>query len=233
MKLKSFCKTKNTVNRTNWQPTDWGKKSSLTLHLIDRGLITSKILLVTYSPSFCMATTVIQHVCVCVCGCVCVCVREKQELEIPWTQPCGWNYNVFQESTSEQPSPWPAGSTWQWNRHGVKSQRTSTWYTMCKSSVVLSGKLVHVPEPPGWEDNHSQHMGVNKLTQSLGTNPAHNRHTFLQEGEMRDISPFMWLTLKPGWECSSEECLRSWAQSLTPSSSWISTSDCLEPNQHQ
>jgi hypothetical protein len=25
MKLKSFCKAKDTVKRTNWQPTDWGK----------------------------------------------------------------------------------------------------------------------------------------------------------------------------------------------------------------
>jgi len=36
MKLKSFCKAKATVSRTNWQPTDWGKnKSSLTLHLAE------------------------------------------------------------------------------------------------------------------------------------------------------------------------------------------------------
>ena len=25
MKLKSFCKTKDTVNTTKWQPTEWGK----------------------------------------------------------------------------------------------------------------------------------------------------------------------------------------------------------------
>ena len=25
MKLESFCKTKDIVNKTNWQPTDWGK----------------------------------------------------------------------------------------------------------------------------------------------------------------------------------------------------------------
>jgi hypothetical protein len=25
MKLKSFCKGKDTVNRTEWQPTDWEK----------------------------------------------------------------------------------------------------------------------------------------------------------------------------------------------------------------
>jgi hypothetical protein len=30
MKLESFCKAKHTVDKTNWQPTDWGKKSSLT-----------------------------------------------------------------------------------------------------------------------------------------------------------------------------------------------------------
>jgi hypothetical protein len=28
IKLKSFCKAKGTINRTNWQPTDWEKKSS-------------------------------------------------------------------------------------------------------------------------------------------------------------------------------------------------------------
>lgn len=76
------------------------------------------------------------------------------------------------------------------DRHGVQSRRASTCCTMCESSVALSGERVHVPEPPGWEDSHSQHTGVNKLAQSLGTNPAHNRHTSLQEGEMRDVSPF-------------------------------------------
>jgi hypothetical protein len=25
MKLKSFCKRKNTINRKKWQPTEWGK----------------------------------------------------------------------------------------------------------------------------------------------------------------------------------------------------------------
>jgi hypothetical protein len=32
----NFCKAKDTVNRTNWQPTDWVKKQNkpfLTLHL--------------------------------------------------------------------------------------------------------------------------------------------------------------------------------------------------------
>jgi hypothetical protein len=28
MKLESFCKEKNIFSKTNWQPTDWGKKSS-------------------------------------------------------------------------------------------------------------------------------------------------------------------------------------------------------------
>jgi hypothetical protein len=27
IKLQSFCKAKNTVNRTKWQPTDWEKKT--------------------------------------------------------------------------------------------------------------------------------------------------------------------------------------------------------------
>jgi hypothetical protein len=35
MKLKSFCKAKAIVNRTNWQPTDWGGGSSLSPHLIE------------------------------------------------------------------------------------------------------------------------------------------------------------------------------------------------------
>jgi hypothetical protein len=32
VKLESFYKAKDIVNRTNWQPTDWGKISSLTPH---------------------------------------------------------------------------------------------------------------------------------------------------------------------------------------------------------
>jgi len=35
MKLESFCKAKDIVDKTNRQPTDWEKKSSLTPHLID------------------------------------------------------------------------------------------------------------------------------------------------------------------------------------------------------
>ena len=35
MKMESFCKAKNIVNKTNRQLTDWGKKSSLTPHLIE------------------------------------------------------------------------------------------------------------------------------------------------------------------------------------------------------
>jgi hypothetical protein len=35
MKLESFCKAKDIVDKTNWQPTDWEKKSSLTPHLIE------------------------------------------------------------------------------------------------------------------------------------------------------------------------------------------------------
>jgi hypothetical protein len=35
MKLESSCKAKNIVNKTNQQPTDWGKKSSLTPHPIE------------------------------------------------------------------------------------------------------------------------------------------------------------------------------------------------------
>ena len=34
MKLESFCKAKDIVNKTNQQPTDWEKKSLLTPHLI-------------------------------------------------------------------------------------------------------------------------------------------------------------------------------------------------------
>ena len=40
MKLKSFCKAKDTVNRTKWQPTDWER--IFTNSTSDRGLI-SKI----------------------------------------------------------------------------------------------------------------------------------------------------------------------------------------------
>ena len=29
MKLESFYKAQDTVNKTNWQPTDWGKKKKL------------------------------------------------------------------------------------------------------------------------------------------------------------------------------------------------------------
>ena len=35
MKLKSFCKANDIVNRTNWQPADWEDKSSLTSHLTE------------------------------------------------------------------------------------------------------------------------------------------------------------------------------------------------------
>ena len=35
MKLQSFCKAKDIVNKTNQQPIDWGKKSSLTTHPIE------------------------------------------------------------------------------------------------------------------------------------------------------------------------------------------------------
>ena len=35
IKLESFCKTKDIVNRTNRQPTNWGEKSSLTPYPID------------------------------------------------------------------------------------------------------------------------------------------------------------------------------------------------------
>jgi hypothetical protein len=40
MKLKSFCKAKDILNKTNWQPTDWGK--IFTNPTSDKGLI-SKI----------------------------------------------------------------------------------------------------------------------------------------------------------------------------------------------
>jgi hypothetical protein len=32
MKLENLCKTKDIVNKTNWQPTDLEKKSSVTPH---------------------------------------------------------------------------------------------------------------------------------------------------------------------------------------------------------
>jgi hypothetical protein len=35
LKLKCFCKAKNIDNRINSQPTDWGKKTSLTPHLVE------------------------------------------------------------------------------------------------------------------------------------------------------------------------------------------------------
>jgi hypothetical protein len=35
MKLESFCKAKDIAKKTNGQPTDWGKKSSLTPHPIE------------------------------------------------------------------------------------------------------------------------------------------------------------------------------------------------------
>jgi hypothetical protein len=40
MKVESFCKSKDIVNKTNWQPTDWEKV--FTNSISDRGLI-SKI----------------------------------------------------------------------------------------------------------------------------------------------------------------------------------------------
>jgi phage-related protein len=39
MKLQSFCKAKDTVNRTKWQPTDWEK--IFTNPTSDRGLISN------------------------------------------------------------------------------------------------------------------------------------------------------------------------------------------------
>jgi hypothetical protein len=35
MKLQSFCKVKDIINKTNWQPTDCEKKSSLTPYPIE------------------------------------------------------------------------------------------------------------------------------------------------------------------------------------------------------
>lgn len=112
-----------------------------------------------------------------------------------------------------------------------KSQRYSTWHSNVKSSVVLSGKFCHVPEPPGWEDNHSQHVRVDKLAKGLGTIGTHFSRK--ERWEMLAHSCDWQKQLKQVWECSSMECLRSWAQYLKLSSPWTSTSDCLEPNQHQ
>jgi hypothetical protein len=39
IKLQSFCKAKDTVNRTKWQPTDW--KRIFTNPTSDRGLISN------------------------------------------------------------------------------------------------------------------------------------------------------------------------------------------------
>ena len=39
IKLQSFCKVKNTINRTKWQPTDWEK--IFTTPKSDRGLISN------------------------------------------------------------------------------------------------------------------------------------------------------------------------------------------------
>jgi hypothetical protein len=39
IKLQSFCKTKDTVNRTKWQPTDWEKIFSNPIS--NRGLISN------------------------------------------------------------------------------------------------------------------------------------------------------------------------------------------------
>ena len=39
IKLKGLCKTKNTVNKTNWHPTDWEK--IFTNPTSDRGLISN------------------------------------------------------------------------------------------------------------------------------------------------------------------------------------------------
>ena len=39
IKLQSFCKAKDTVNRTKWQPTDWEK--IFTNPTSDRGLISN------------------------------------------------------------------------------------------------------------------------------------------------------------------------------------------------
>jgi hypothetical protein len=38
-RIQSFCKAKDTVNRTKWQPTDWEKVS--TNPISDRGLISN------------------------------------------------------------------------------------------------------------------------------------------------------------------------------------------------
>jgi hypothetical protein len=39
MKLENFCKAEDIVNKTNRQPIDWEKKSSLTPHSIGVGLL--------------------------------------------------------------------------------------------------------------------------------------------------------------------------------------------------
>jgi hypothetical protein len=41
MKVKTFCKAKDILNKTNWQPTDWEKKNFIN-HTSNRGII-SKI----------------------------------------------------------------------------------------------------------------------------------------------------------------------------------------------
>lgn len=39
MKLERFCKAKDIVSRTKWQPTDWGKKKKRKNSTSNRGLI--------------------------------------------------------------------------------------------------------------------------------------------------------------------------------------------------
>jgi hypothetical protein len=43
MKLESFCKAKDTVNRTKWQPTDWEKKKEEKKNPISNRALTCKI----------------------------------------------------------------------------------------------------------------------------------------------------------------------------------------------